>query len=432
MSGGSGNQPSWVAEMDAVLWEQVEHAYGPATNVPEMIRKVVWSSEAEALETFGELSNNLNHQGSIYPATGPALPFLIHALRHTEAGPRIRAALLGLLGGIAREAAAGWDQGSASQKSHDPGLDPWEGAFQEILANVWQGVDLFVRLLQGDPDADVRMHAAHVLGVLAGWGPAYVPRGLPVGFDGLLEALLGRLEAEKDALALSSVAFALGRVLAYDAKVRTTLRKLLEGRTTHQAVRVAAALVLVEADAEQHEELTAVDVLIETMSRASETDLLFQPRTGEGRDYTRWSPWVWGKLRFRIGTTLCAWSAGDEGRMQRVLPALLVGVRSATGYTAATDIGPILGWLWPGREIRMTRTQEGKWDRQLPPAVTAEELKGARHAVVQACYENAQIWNPPIGNTDLAFMQVGLPQSRAELGKLLGINRTPAGEPYQG
>ncbi len=86
--------------------EKIEHAYGPATDVPEMIETIAWSTEADALRAYGELANNLNHQGSIYPATGPAVRFVIEALRVTKAGAQIRAGLLGLLAGIARGANA--------------------------------------------------------------------------------------------------------------------------------------------------------------------------------------------------------------------------------------------------------------------------------------------------------------------------------------
>ena len=48
-----------------------------------------------------------------------------------------------------------------------------------MIAAVGRGAELYARLLGNDPDADVRMHAAHVLGVLAGPGPAFAPAGRP-------------------------------------------------------------------------------------------------------------------------------------------------------------------------------------------------------------------------------------------------------------
>lgn len=422
MATPSEDQPRWMAQAAAIDWGQIEHAYGPATDVPELIRTVVLGAETDALQAFGELANNLNHQGSIYPATGPAVPVLIEVLRATRAGPRVRAGLLNLLAGVAGGAAewVGQEQEPESTTAALPG-EGWDSiSFRDVFAAVWRGAELYARLLPDDPDADVRMQAAHVLGVLAGPGPALVPAGAPPGFGGVVEALIGQVWEERDMLALSSVAFALGRVIAFDPRVRGPLRELMEWPEADEAVRVASALGLVEADGDRHEELAAVNLLAGTMSRAPETDLLFQPRSGESNDHGRRSPWVWGKLRFRLAGALCAWSAGDGARMAWVFPALLAGVRAANGYTAETDIGPILAWLWPGREIRAKFGGDGRLERELPPPVTPETLTGLRRAMVEACYNNPRLWEPRIGNTDLAFMRVGLPASRAGLGALLG------------
>ncbi len=59
-------------ELNEVDWAALEHAYGPAGDVPEMICVLYAeeSPETERGESVGEeLINNLNHQGSLYPAT---------------------------------------------------------------------------------------------------------------------------------------------------------------------------------------------------------------------------------------------------------------------------------------------------------------------------------------------------------------------------
>ncbi|MFE4998773.1 HEAT repeat domain-containing protein [Streptomyces mirabilis] len=72
-------------ELNEVDWAALEHAYGPAGDVPEMIR-VLYAEEfpeTERGENVGEeLVNNLNHQGSLYPATLEAVPFLAHLALH--------------------------------------------------------------------------------------------------------------------------------------------------------------------------------------------------------------------------------------------------------------------------------------------------------------------------------------------------------------
>ncbi|MDX3760909.1 HEAT repeat domain-containing protein [Streptomyces sp. AK02-04a] len=72
-------------ELNEVDWAALEHAYGPAGDVPEMIRVLYAeeSPETERGESVGEeLINNLNHQGSLYPATVEAVPFLAHLALH--------------------------------------------------------------------------------------------------------------------------------------------------------------------------------------------------------------------------------------------------------------------------------------------------------------------------------------------------------------
>ena len=51
-----------------------------------------------------------------------------------------------------------------------------------------------------------------------------------------------------------------------------------------------------------------------------------------------------------------------------------------------------------------------------------DELTEIRQAVVEACHASPGVWTPLVGNTELAFMRVGLPVTRAGLGKLLGID----------
>lgn len=62
--------------LDAVPWSTLTHAYGPATDVPEVLRRLA-AGESAALD---ELFSNIWHQGTVYPATAPAVPFLLELL----------------------------------------------------------------------------------------------------------------------------------------------------------------------------------------------------------------------------------------------------------------------------------------------------------------------------------------------------------------
>jgi hypothetical protein len=413
---------SWVPDMNAVDWSALEHAYGPASDVPPMFLTIAFGEPPEAIGAAGELGNNLNHQGSIYPATGPAVPFVIAALKVTTAGPAVRSSLLSLLSGVA--SGGGFLIGEALNAGVGDSLHKASNrlgglSIAEVSGCVWSGIDVYSGLLERDVDADVRMHTAHLLGQLIDLGQKSVPVGIPDGVGAIVRLLLARLNSELDGLTLSSVAMALGRAIAVHTSVRPALRDLMAQPSAAESARVAAAIGLVEGDEGRYEEIPAVDLLIQTLLRAAETDKLFQPQSGDDAATKRRSPWVWGRLRFLLAKVLCRWSAPDDARMQRVLPALLVNIREANGYTAESDLGPIMQWLWPGRRIRWKTGVDGKPDRELPPAVTHAELSGIKRSVLEECHANQKIWIPQIGNTSLTFMQVGLPTSRAAIGRLL-------------
>ncbi|MFF9483498.1 hypothetical protein [Streptomyces sp. NPDC014676] len=95
------------AELDAVRWQTLTHAYGPAVDVPDLIRALHQGDDTAVDEAVHELYGNIHHQGTVYSASAPAVPFLAHAARHV---PRKRTELLMLLAALADHAPA--DTGS--------------------------------------------------------------------------------------------------------------------------------------------------------------------------------------------------------------------------------------------------------------------------------------------------------------------------------
>jgi hypothetical protein len=58
-------------------WEAVDHAYGPATDVPQLIRDLVSDDPATRALALSELSGNVIHQGTRFSATPKVVPYLI-------------------------------------------------------------------------------------------------------------------------------------------------------------------------------------------------------------------------------------------------------------------------------------------------------------------------------------------------------------------
>jgi hypothetical protein len=66
--------------LNAVTWSQYHHAYGPADDVPGLLRALLSDDPARRETAKWELYGNLWHQGAVYEATQHAVPFLVELL----------------------------------------------------------------------------------------------------------------------------------------------------------------------------------------------------------------------------------------------------------------------------------------------------------------------------------------------------------------
>ncbi|MFE0517054.1 HEAT repeat domain-containing protein [Streptomyces sp. NPDC058964] len=126
------------ADLDRVAWPELHHAYGPADDLPDLLRAVTASDEETAAEAEQELWSGIVHQGTVYGATAAAVPFLA---RLAAAGVR-RGNLLGMLGAIA-------------ESGDEHRLDQPGAARAAVVAHL----PLMLPLLS-DSDAEVRQCAA--------------------------------------------------------------------------------------------------------------------------------------------------------------------------------------------------------------------------------------------------------------------------------
>ncbi|MEU7875622.1 hypothetical protein [Dactylosporangium sp. NPDC049140] len=151
-----------LTELDAVDWPDLSHAYGEADDVPDLLRRLA-TGDAEALHA---LYGNIWHQGTVYEATAPAVPFLIEVLDAPEADT---AGVLHLLASIAR--------GSSYLDVHERLLPAAEQGTAEVTAQIarelaWvtaahiavaAGRPAYLRLLSAGAAEDTRATAAYVL-----------------------------------------------------------------------------------------------------------------------------------------------------------------------------------------------------------------------------------------------------------------------------
>ncbi|MBM7774244.1 hypothetical protein JOD54_004448 [Actinokineospora baliensis] len=149
-----------------VDWAELEHAYGSAEDTPEFIEALRGEDWEDAIEN---LSASILHQGTVYPATLPAVPLLVDVALDPEAPGRNGA--LWFVGAYAESISQG-----ASESSHylpeDIDIEEFDRDARAALADaaarlvpllddedpeVRAAVYQFSAYLVGDPSAEVMM-----------------------------------------------------------------------------------------------------------------------------------------------------------------------------------------------------------------------------------------------------------------------------------
>src|SRR5689334_21001111 len=77
--------------LDSISWSDLKHAYGDASNVPDLIRELA-SPEPEIYENaLGELFYTVIHQGTVYSSTAYVVPFFCELLEapHVQNKPHL-------------------------------------------------------------------------------------------------------------------------------------------------------------------------------------------------------------------------------------------------------------------------------------------------------------------------------------------------------
>lgn len=257
-----------LAGLDEVRWAELTHAYGPALDVPELLRALRSSSPEEHDGALGTLYTNIFHQGSRYQATAYAVPFLAR-LALDPATPD-RPGVVGLLAAVAigydathlpdGVDTARWRADVERMRTADPAeelrkIDEWvEAAADEHerrSREVWRSMYVFeeerraaldelaaydavraelprLRRLLTDDDPDLRAAAAHLLA----WFPEEAPDSVA--------ALRALLDAETVPGVAANAIVSLG--LLADADSVPRLRARLDG--SEPLLRWAAAVAL--------------------------------------------------------------------------------------------------------------------------------------------------------------------------------------------
>ncbi|MFE9460544.1 HEAT repeat domain-containing protein [Streptomyces californicus] len=144
--------------IDEVDWASMEHAYGPADDVPHLLRGLASDDPAEREAALDGMYGAVHHQGDVYACTLACIPFLFELV--VDPRVRDRGGVVELLTSI-----GGFDLDEDDEAEIDE--DEIEGAanYAMAAAAVTAGAEVFVGLIS-DEDPGVRLAAPLALATL--------------------------------------------------------------------------------------------------------------------------------------------------------------------------------------------------------------------------------------------------------------------------
>ncbi len=200
-----------------VPWKTLEHAYGAAEDTPRHLAALATGDAAARADARYWLSASIHHQGSLYSATAPAVPFLVRLASSSEVPER--AWIVRFLADLAVSTPGNWlwsgfDLRAPNMQGYfaAPDAAPYRASYEAVES----ALPALLALL-GDADAQVRGHAAFTVSFFARHAEHVRAR--------LREALL----REGDAAATASLLLALGLADGYlaDASSQSLMRERL-------------------------------------------------------------------------------------------------------------------------------------------------------------------------------------------------------------
>lgn len=382
-----------LEELDQVDWNALEHAYGPASDVPEIIRALAGRSKEVRDKALRELYGNIWHQGTVYDATAHAVPFLVGLVANQ--GVEERHEILVLLSHLA----AGNSYHDVHQHSiffeerkGDPALEAtietelgWVRQARDAVA---RGIEAYLGCLD-DPGPEVRSAAAYVLATI------------PDHARDSLGPIRARAAQEHDPCAKASLLLCLG-VLGGSAQAEASQPSEDLGTLWRDdpapIVRLCGAMATVLV-AGKTAPAAAVEALVEAIRNP-------EPMVESWRRL----PWHDAGLEGDVSHYLVRTSAEPE----LVVDLLLAALETANGLAALSLAESLLDLAFEGRAA----TESGD-----APFAALSALQ-QRLVTALATSNAAWIFNANLGGLLGAY---GLPATPEHLQDYAGVARRPVG-----
>ncbi len=253
--------------LDRIDWSSLEHAYGPAEDVPDLIRDLASDEAGTREQARSALWSNVIHQGTVYSATSHAVPFLIELLESATVQDKAEllvyvAALacgnsyLDVHGPLLEKASAFEDERKRSE--WDERLREELGWVESARLAVVAGTPVYLKLLD-DPRPEIRFSAAYTLALGRDRAAEIVPR------------VEERLKVEADDRVKASILLSLP--CAGGGDVGPLVERYLD--PVHaRPVRIAAAIALARIAGQRTPE-AAVDRLMEAIADPGPIDEVY-------------------------------------------------------------------------------------------------------------------------------------------------------------
>lgn len=366
--------------LEDVPWAKLNHALGPADDVPDLIRDLASEDEQRRAKAQYDLYGTLWSHGTVYEATPPAIGFLVELLEHAEHvdRPWLLIYLSALANGASHHEVHqlhGIYEGERDTAEFAAKIAQEQGWVGGAKQAVRKGLPTYRQLLSND-DSGTRAAAAFLLGGLRDDAPT------------TMAVLTGRLASESVPVVRASLAEALG-TLGDEPLTRMRLLDLVE-HDDSPYVRWAAArslAFLASTDVD--------DAVVEALEFALKDPSSIEPLHAE-------SPWA------------------DENTPAATARALLA-VGPEKGATAVPSLAKLLAGSDPSSALAIAETLLGlAFDPRQPATAEFEELDRMQQLVVRTLAHSDAAWMMGANMSSL-LDRYHLPRSAPSLQTFAGI-----------
>lgn len=283
--------------INSVDWSNVTGAYGPATDVPELISGLAGKTFKRG--ALLSLSNIMNHQGLITPAAVEAAPFLVELAGETTV--KDRAAIVALLGELAT--GGSHIRFVMHELPDKAGADP-ESPVGRIRQHVVKGLPAWAGLLEFGTEQE-RAATAFLLAMV------------PETAGHLLAVVRRRVEVERAEKPLAStlISLAVMNLLAKTTEDAAVLRGVATGKDGLPKLAALIGLALLQpGDISEDDQMELLDGLEKYSKQAKDL------------------PWFEGELDNLVAVALTR-AATHQGNMD-VLSLLLDATKNKPTYAS--------------------------------------------------------------------------------------------------